>query len=80
MENKKKTIVINPITRIEGHGKITVDLTDDGAVDTVRFHVTQYRGFEVFSKGRDFREMPVITPRFTLSITMITLSTAVSTL
>ena len=63
MENKKNTIVINPITRIEGHGKITVDLTDDGAVDNVRFHVTQYRGFEVFSKGRDFREMPVITPR-----------------
>ncbi len=64
MENtKKNTIVVNPITRIEGHGKITVDLTDDGAVDRVRFHVTQYRGFEVFSKGRDFREMPVITPR-----------------
>lgn len=64
MENKKKnTIVVNPVTRIEGHGKITVDLTDDGAVDNVRFHVTQYRGFEVFSKGRDFREMPVITPR-----------------
>ena len=63
MENKKNTIVINPITRIEGHGKITVDLADDGSVDNVRFHVTQYRGFEVFSKGRDFREMPVITPR-----------------
>ena len=64
MENtKKNTIVVNPITRIEGHGKITVDLTDDGAVDRVRFHVTQYRGFEVFSKGRDFREMPMITPR-----------------
>ena len=64
MENtKKNTIVVNPVTRIEGHGKITVDLTDDGAVDRVRFHVTQYRGFEVFSKGRDFREMPVITPR-----------------
>jgi len=64
MENtKKNTIVVNPVTRIEGHGKITVDLTDDGAVDRVRFHVTQYRGFAVFSKGRDFREMPVITPR-----------------
>ncbi len=63
MENKKNTIVVNPITRIEGHGKITVDLADDGSVDNVRFHVTQYRGFEVFSKGRDFREMPVITPR-----------------
>ncbi|MFA7620759.1 MAG: Ni/Fe hydrogenase subunit alpha [Aminobacteriaceae bacterium] len=63
MENKKNTIVINPITRIEGHGKITVDLAPDGTVESARFHVTQYRGFEVFSKGRDFREMPVITPR-----------------
>lgn len=63
-EGKKgKTIVVNPITRIEGHGKITVDLAEDGTVDNVRFHVTQYRGFEAFSKGRDFREMPVITPR-----------------
>lgn len=62
-KTKKNTIVVNPVTRIEGHGKITVDLTDAGAVDNVRFHVTQYRGFEVFSKGRDFREMPVITPR-----------------
>ncbi|MDI9387662.1 MAG: nickel-dependent hydrogenase large subunit, partial [Synergistota bacterium] len=63
MENKKHTIVVNPITRIEGHGKITVDLAADGTVDSARFHVTQYRGFEVFSRGRDFREMPVITPR-----------------
>ncbi len=58
-----KTIEINPITRIEGHGKITVNLKDDGSVENARFHVTQFRGFEVFSKGRDFREMPVITPR-----------------
>lgn len=62
-QKKGKTIVVNPITRIEGHGKITVDLSESGAVDRVRFHVTQYRGFEVFCQGRDFREMPVITPR-----------------
>ena len=63
VQKKGKTIVVNPISRIEGHGKITVDLSEDGAVDRVRFHVTQYRGFEIFCKGRDFREMPVITPR-----------------
>ena len=57
------TIVVNPVTRIEGHGKITVQLKDDGSVDSARMHVTQFRGFEVFTKGRDFREMPVITPR-----------------
>ena len=57
------TIVVNPVTRIEGHGKITVQLKDDGSVDSARMHVTQFRGFEVFTRGRDFREMPVITPR-----------------
>jgi len=54
---------INPVTRIEGHGKITVMLDESGEVQETRFHVTQYRGFEVFTQGRDFREMPVITPR-----------------
>ena len=54
---------INPVTRIEGHGKITVMLDESGHVRETRFHVTQYRGFEVFTHGRDFREMPVITPR-----------------
>lgn len=62
-EMTTRRIEVNPITRIEGHGKITVDLKDDGTVDSARFHVTQFRGFEVFSRGRDFREMPVITPR-----------------
>ncbi|GHS86687.1 NADP oxidoreductase [Synergistales bacterium] len=63
MTNTPNTIVVNPVTRVEGHGKITVQLKDDGSVDSARMHVTQFRGFEVFSKGRDFREMPVITPR-----------------
>ena len=63
MENKSKTIVINPVSRVEGHGKITVHLDDKNAVDSVQFHVTQFRGFEVFTHGRDFREMPIITPR-----------------
>ena len=58
-----RKIEINPITRIEGHGKITVHLDEKGDVNEARFHVTQFRGFEHFCKGRDFREMPVITPR-----------------
>jgi NAD-reducing hydrogenase large subunit len=58
-----RKIEINPITRIEGHGKITVNLDEKGEVHSAQFHVTQFRGFEVFTKGRDFREMPVITPR-----------------
>ncbi len=58
-----RKIEINPITRIEGHGKITVHLDEKGNVSEARFHVTQFRGFELFCQGRDFREMPVITPR-----------------
>ncbi|MBO8154082.1 Ni/Fe hydrogenase subunit alpha [Thermovirga sp.] len=58
-----RKIEVNPITRIEGHGKITVHLDENGTVSEARFHVTQFRGFEAFTKGRDFREMPEITPR-----------------
>jgi NAD-reducing hydrogenase large subunit len=59
----ERKIEINPVTRIEGHGKKTVQLDDSGQVKNARFHVTQFRGFELFSRERDFREMPVITPR-----------------
>jgi len=58
-----RKLEVNPVTRIEGHGKITVHLAEDGSVSETRFHVTQFRGFEAFSRGRDFREMPEITPR-----------------
>jgi NAD-reducing hydrogenase large subunit len=56
-------IVIDPVTRIEGHAKITIHLDDRGEVEDARFHVTEFRGFEKFCEGRSFREMPVITPR-----------------
>jgi NAD-reducing hydrogenase large subunit len=56
-------IVIDPVTRIEGHAKITIDLALDGSVADARFHVTEFRGFEKFCEGRSFREMPVITSR-----------------
>ncbi len=58
-----KTITIDPVTRIEGHAKITVYLNDDGAVNDARFHVTEFRGFEKFCVGRSFWEMPGITAR-----------------
>lgn len=58
-----KTIRIDPITRIEGHGKVTIYLDDNGIVNDARFHVTQYRGFEKFCEGRPFYEMPSITAR-----------------
>ena len=58
-----RKITIEPVTRIEGHGKVTINLDDKGNVDKARFHVTQVRGFEKFCEGRLFWEMPVITPR-----------------
>ena len=58
-----KTIMIDPVTRIEGHAKITLHLDDDGQVEEARFHVTEFRGFEKFCEGRSFWEMPGITAR-----------------
>jgi NAD-reducing hydrogenase large subunit len=58
-----QTIVIDPITRIEGHAKISVYLNDAGTVDDARFHVVEYRGFEKFCEGRPFTEMAGITAR-----------------
>lgn len=56
-------ISIDPVTRIEGHSKITIQLDDNGRVEDARFHVTQYRGFEKFIEGRPFYEMPGIMGR-----------------
>ena len=58
-----KEILIDPVTRIEGHSKITIHLDDQGAVEDARFHVTQFRGFEKFCEGRPFTEMPSLTAR-----------------
>src|SRR6478672_7652146 len=58
-----KEILINPVTRIEGHAKITIQLDDQGEVQDARFHVTQFRGFEKFCEGRPFAEMPSLTAR-----------------
>jgi NAD-reducing hydrogenase large subunit len=57
------SIVIDPVTRIEGHGKITVWLDEAGRVSDARFQVTQFRGFEKFCEGRPFAEMPSIVER-----------------
>ena len=56
-------IVIDPITRIEGHSKITIQLDDRGAVTDAHFHVTQFRGFERICDGRPLREMPSLMAR-----------------
>jgi NAD-reducing hydrogenase large subunit len=58
-----KRIVIDPVTRIEGHAKISLFLDDAGNVSDAEFHVVEFRGFEKFCEGRPYAEMPGITPR-----------------
>ena len=58
-----QTILIDPVTRLEGHGKITIQLDHQGEVADAHFHVTQVRGFEKFCEGRPFYEMPGLMAR-----------------
>ncbi len=58
-----KRILIDPVTRIEGHAKISIFLDDAGNVSDAEFHVVEFRGFEKFCEGRPLGEMPGITPR-----------------
>ncbi|MCU0454062.1 MAG: Ni/Fe hydrogenase subunit alpha [Bacteroidetes bacterium] len=61
--NDTRTIVIDPVTRIEGHAKITIQLDENGNVVDARFHVNEFRGFEKFCEGRLVWEMPGLTSR-----------------
>ena len=56
-------ITIEPVTRIEGHAKVTIHMKEDGNVDHAYLHVNEFRGFEKFCEGRMVFEMPNITPR-----------------
>ena len=56
-----KKIEIDPITRLEGHGKITIFLNDNGQVANTYFQVPELRGFERFCEGRPVEDMPRIT-------------------
>ncbi len=58
-----RTLHIHPVSRIEGHAKITIRLDEQGQVADTQFHVTQVRGFEKFVEGRPYYEMPSITAR-----------------
>ncbi len=59
----KRKIFISPVTRIEGHANITIEMDDSGHVSDALFHVNEFRGFEKFCEGRMYTEMPTITPR-----------------
>jgi len=58
-----KRIVIDPVTRIEGHAKISIFMDEEGNVADAEFHVVEFRGFEKFCEGRPYSEMPGITQR-----------------
>jgi len=58
-----KTITVDPVTRLEGHGKITIFLNKEGNVENAYFQVPELRGFERFCEGRRAEDLPIITPR-----------------
>ena len=58
-----RRIAIDPVTRVEGHGKVTLLLDENNIVHQVRLHVVEFRGFETFVEGRPFWEVPVMVQR-----------------
>jgi F420-non-reducing hydrogenase large subunit len=58
-----RTLVIQPVTRVEGHAKVTIQLNDAGSVETARVNVIELRGFEKFCVGRPVEDLPRIMPR-----------------
>ena len=63
MNVKTKKITIDPVTRVEGHGKVTIHLDERGEVSQARLHIVEFRGFERFVQGRPFWEIPVLVQR-----------------
>ena len=58
-----KRVVIEPLTRVEGHGKVTLLVDDDNHVRQARLHIVEFRGFEKFIQGRPYWELPVVVQR-----------------
>jgi NAD-reducing hydrogenase large subunit len=58
-----KRVVIDPVTRVEGHGKVTLLLDEDNHVKQARLHIVEFRGFERFIQGRPYWELPVLVQR-----------------
>ena len=58
-----RRIVIEPVTRVEGHGKVTILLDEESRVEQARLHIVEFRGFERFIQGRPYWEVPVMVQR-----------------
>jgi len=61
--SEPRLIEISPVTRVEGHGKVTIHLNAENEVDEARLHIVEFRGFERFIRGRLMWEVPVIVQR-----------------
>ncbi len=58
-----RRVAIEPVSRVEGHGKVTLLIDDDNVVQQVRLHIVEFRGFERFIQGRPYWEVPVMVQR-----------------
>jgi NAD-reducing hydrogenase large subunit len=63
MNGKRRKITIDPVTRVEGHGRVTIQLDEEGRVDRARFHIVEFRGFERFIQGHPYWEAPLLVQR-----------------
>jgi NAD-reducing hydrogenase large subunit len=63
MVSANKTIHIEPVTRVEGHGKVSIQLDENNQVTQARLHIVEFRGFERFIQGRPYWEVPVLVQR-----------------
>ena len=61
-ENLRR-VAIDPVSRVEGHGKVTILLDENNQVHQVRLHIVEFRGFEKFIQGRPYWEVPVMVQR-----------------
>ena len=68
-----RKLIIDPVTRIEGHGKVTVHLDDDNNVVDARLHVVEFRGFEKFVQGHPFWEAPMLMQASAKSASSVTI-------
>ena len=62
-----RRIAIDPVSRVEGHGKVTLLLDENNRVQQARLHIVEFRGFEKFIQGRPYWELPVLVQRLCVS-------------
>jgi NAD-reducing hydrogenase large subunit len=61
--HKLRRVAIEPVTRVEGHGKVTILLDEENRIHQVRLHIVEFRGFEIFIRGRPYWEVPIAVQR-----------------